>query len=104
MPKLVFSKTLEKVEGNTTLVRDSVADEVAKLKAQPGKDLAVGGAGLASSLIKLGLIDEYRQFVSPVVLGGGTPYFSDLDQRINLELVETQTFGSRVVYVCYRRV
>ena len=104
MPKLVFSKTLEKVEGNTTLVRDSVADEVAKLKAQPGKDLAVGGTGLASSLIKLVLIDEYRQFVSPVVLGGGTPYFPDLDQRINLELVEARTFGSRVVYVCYRRV
>jgi dihydrofolate reductase len=103
-PKIVFSNTLEKVEGNATLVRDSVAEEVAKLKEQPGKDLAVGGAGLASDLIKLGLIDEYRLFVSPVVLGGGTPYFPALDERINLELVETRAFGSRVVYVRYRHV
>jgi dihydrofolate reductase len=104
MPKLVFSKTLEKVEGNARLVRDGVVEEVAKLKEQPGKDLAVGGAGLASTFIELGLIDEYRLFVSPVVLGGGTQYFPALEERIDLELVETQTFGSRVVYVRYRRV
>jgi dihydrofolate reductase len=104
LPKIVFSKTLEKVEGNARLVRDGVADEVAKLKEQPGKDLAVGGAGLASTLMKLGLIDEFRLFVSPVVLGGGTRYFPALNERINLELVETQTFGSRVVYVRYQRV
>jgi dihydrofolate reductase len=103
-PRIVFSKTLEKVEGNARLVRESVAEEVAKLKEQPGKDLAVGGAGLASTFMELGLIDEYRLFVSPVVLGGGTPYFPALDERINLELVETRTFGSRVVYVRYRRV
>jgi len=102
-PKIVFSKTLEKVEGNARLVRDGVAEEVAKLKEQPGKDLAVGGAGLASTCMNLGLIDEYRLFVSPVVLGGGTPYFPALEERINLELVETQTFGSRVVYVRYQR-
>ncbi len=99
----MFSKTLEKVAGNARLVRDDAAEEVAKLKEQPGKDLAVGGAGLASTLMKAGLIDEYRLFVSPVVLGGGTPYFPALDERIDLELVETQTFGSRVVYVRYRR-
>ena len=104
MPKIVFSKTLEKVEGNARLVRDGVAEEVVKLKELPGKDLAVGGAGLASTFIKLGLIDEYRLFVSPVILGGGTPYFPAQDERINLELVETQTFSSRVVYVRYRRV
>ncbi len=103
MPKIVFSKTLETVEGNARLVRDGVAAEVAELKEQPGRDLAVGGAGLASTLIRLNLIDEYRLFVSPVVLGGGTPYFPALDERINLELVETRTFGSRVVYVRYRR-
>ena len=103
-PKVVFSKTLEKVEGNARLARDSVADEVARLKEESGKDLAVGGAGLASSCIELGLVDEYRLFVSPVVLGGGTSYFPALDERVNLELVETQTFGSRVVYVRYRRV
>jgi len=104
LPKIVFSKTLERVEGNARLVRDGVADEVAKLKEQPGQDLAVGGAGLASTLMRLNLIDEYRLFVSPVLLGGGTPYFPALDERINLELVETQTFGSRVVYLRYRRV
>ena len=103
LPKVVFSKTLEKVAGNARLVRDDAAEEVAKLKEQPGKDLAVGGAGLASTLMKAGLIDEYRLFVSPVVLGGGTPYFPALDERIDLELVETRTFGSRVVYVRYRR-
>jgi dihydrofolate reductase len=103
-PKIVFSKTLEKVEGNARLVRDGVAEEVAGLKEQPGKDLSVGGAGLAATFTKLGLIDEYRLFVSPVVLGGGTPYFAALDERINLELIETRTFGSRVVYVRYRRV
>ena len=100
----MFSTTLEKVEGNARLVRDGVAEEVARLKEQPGKDLSVGGAGLASTFIELGLIDEYRLFVSPVVLGGGTPYFPDRAERINLELVETQTFGSRVVYLRYRRL
>jgi dihydrofolate reductase len=103
LPKIVFSKTLEKVEGNARLVRDGVAEEVAKLKEQPGKDLSVGGAGLASTCMRLGLIDECRLFVSPVVLGGGTPYFPPLDERINLELVETRTFGSRVIYVRYQR-
>jgi dihydrofolate reductase len=104
LPKIVFSKTLEEVEGNARMARGSVAGEVARLKEQPGKDLAIGGAGLASAATKLGLVDEYRLFISPVVLGGGTPYFPPLDEKIDLELVETQTFGSRVVYVRYRRV
>jgi dihydrofolate reductase len=102
LPKIVFSRTLDEVEGNARLAADGVAEEVAKLKEQPGKDLAVGGAGLASTLAQLGLIDEYRLFVSPVVLGGGTPYFPALDERIDLELVETRTFASRVVYARYR--
>jgi dihydrofolate reductase len=101
LPKIVFSRTLEKVEGNARLVRDGAAEEVAKLKQQPGKDLAVGGAGLASTFIELGLVDEYLPFVSPVVLGGGTPFFPALEERIDLELVETRTFGSRVVYLRY---
>jgi dihydrofolate reductase len=63
----------------------------------------VGGAGLASTLIKLDLIDEYRLFVNPVVLGAGTPYFPALDRRIELELLETRTFGSRVTYLRNRR-
>jgi dihydrofolate reductase len=104
LPKIVFSNTLEDVEGNARLATGGIAEEVAKLKEQPGKDLAVGGAGLASSFTELGLIDEYGLFVSPVVLGGGTPYFPAVQERINLELVETRTFASRVVYLRYRRV
>ena len=103
LPKIVFSTTLDEVEGNATLAGGDIAEEVAELKAQPGKDLAVGGAGLASTLISLGLVDEYRLFVSPVVVGGGTPFFPALDESIDLELVETRTFASRVVYVRYRR-
>jgi dihydrofolate reductase len=104
LPKIVFSTTLETVEGNARLASEGAAEEVAKLRQQQGADLAVGGAGLASTFIKLGLIDEYRLFVSPVILGGGTPFFPPLEERIDLELVETRTFGSRVVYVRYRRV
>jgi dihydrofolate reductase len=100
-PKIVFSTTLQKVEGNARLVREDAAEEVARLKQEPGRDLAVGGAGLASTFMGLGLIDEYRLFVSPVVLGAGTPYFPALDERIELELVETRTFASRVVYLRY---
>jgi dihydrofolate reductase len=100
-PKIVFSTTLERVEGNARLVRDGAGEEVARLKEEPGGDLAVGGAGLASTFIKLGLVDEYRLFVNPVVVGGGTPYFPSLNERIDLELVETREFGSRVVYVRY---
>jgi dihydrofolate reductase len=104
LPKIVFSTTLETVEGNTTLATRGIAEEVAALTAQPGEDVAVGGAGLASAFTQLGLIDEYRLFVSPVVLGGGTPFFPPLDERIALELVETRSFASRVVYLRYRRV
>ena len=81
-----------------------MASEVARLREEPGEGvISVGGAGLASALIKLNLIDEYRLFVDPVVVGGGTPYFPPLDAPIELELLETQTFGSRVVYLRYRR-
>ncbi len=104
LPKVVFSTTLESVVGNTRLARDSVEEEVSRLKEQPGKDIAVGGAGLASTCMELGLIDEWRLFVSPVLLGGGTPYFPPSEKKINLELIETRTFGSRVVYLRYKRV
>jgi dihydrofolate reductase len=104
LPKIVFSTTLDKVEGNARLATEGIAEEVARLKEQAGKDLAVGGAGLASAFTKLGLVDEYRLFVSPAVVGGGTPFFGALDDRIDLDLVETRTFGSRVVYLRYRRV
>ena len=88
LPKIVFSSTLERVEGNATLASGDVADEVARLKEEPGGDLAVGGAGLAAELIERNLIDDYRLFVSPVGLGAGTPYFPAREQRIGLELLE----------------
>jgi dihydrofolate reductase len=102
LPKLVFSKSLDAVEGNTRLSRGDPVQEVQALKAQNGGPIAVGGATLAGSLSAHGLIDEYHLFVSPVVLGGGKPFFSG-DTPLDLELVETRTFGSRVVYVRYRR-
>jgi dihydrofolate reductase len=104
LPKIVFSTTLDRVEGNARLATGSPAEEVARLREEPGKDLAVGGARLAATFTTLGLIDEYRLFVSPVILGGGTPFFPALDHRIELELLETRTFGSRVNYLRYRRV
>ena len=102
LPKVVFSRTLGEVEGNATLVRDGAVEEVARLKEDSGKDLGVGGAGLATTLIEHGLVDEFQLFVSPVVLGGGTSFFPALDERIELELIETREFGSRVVYLRYR--
>lgn len=102
MPKIVFSKTLEKVEWNSRLVRGDIAGEIRKLKQQPGKDMAIGGSTIASSCVQLGLIDEYQLFIQPVVLGSGTPFFPLLDNKINLRLVETRTFGSGVVYHRYQ--
>ena len=103
LPKVVFSTTLESVVGNARLARGGVGDEVSRLKEQSRTDISVGGAGLARACMELDLIDEWRLFVSPVLLGGGTPYFPTLDRQINLELAETQTFASRVVYLRYRR-
>jgi len=102
LPKIVFSTSLETVEGNARLATAGLAEEVARLKREDGADIAVGGAGLAGACARLSLIDEYRLFVSPVLLGGGTPFFPALDERIDLELVETRTFGSRVQYMRYR--
>jgi dihydrofolate reductase len=103
IPKVVFSTSLTTVEGNARLARGDVADEVAELKNQPGAGIvSVGGAGLAASFVEKDLIDEYRLFVSPVVLGGGTRFFPPLPKRLELELIETRLF-SQVVYLRYRR-
>jgi dihydrofolate reductase len=101
LPKIVFSRTLQEVGPNARLVREGLAEEVLRLKEEPGRDLEVGGAGLAAGLIERGLVDEFRLFVRPVLLGGGTPYFPALGERVELELLETRTFGSRVVYLRY---
>jgi dihydrofolate reductase len=105
IPKVVFSTTLASVPGNAKLAQGDVADEIAKLKAEPDERVvSVGGAGFAATLIELDLIDEYRLFVSPVLLGGGTALFPPVRKRIALELIETRTFDSRVVYSRYHRV
>jgi len=104
LPKIVFSSTLDRVQGNTRLASGDVAEEVERLKQEPGADLAVGGAGLAAELIKRNLIDDYRLFVAPVVLGAGTPFFPALERRIDLELLETRSFRGRVEYLRYARV
>lgn len=101
-PKLVFSRTLASVEGNATLVREDVIEEVRRLKREPGVELAVGGPGLAATLIEAGLVDEYRLFVHPVVHGGGTPFFPPLRERIELEPIDERSFGSGVVLRSYR--
>ncbi|MDQ3931989.1 MAG: dihydrofolate reductase family protein [Actinomycetota bacterium] len=103
LPKLVYSKSLEAVEGNTRLSRGDPVQEVQLLKEQDGGPIAVGGATLAASLTAHRVIDEYRLFVSPVVLGAGKPFFAG-DTHLDLELVETRTFSSRVVYLRYQPV
>jgi dihydrofolate reductase len=104
IPKVVFSRTLQQVAGNARLAQGDVASEVARVKAGPGDGVvSAGGAGLAATLIQLDLVDEYRMFMNPIVLGGGTPYFPSLDHRLSFELLETRTFGSRVVYLRYQR-
>jgi dihydrofolate reductase len=102
VPTIVFSTTLERVEGNAKLVKDNIAEEVARLKAQPGKDMDLGGAGIGATFMQLGLIDEYRLYVYPVVLGGGKPFFPALDRPANLRLVETRTFTSGVVLLRFQ--
>jgi dihydrofolate reductase len=101
LPKLVFSRTLTSVEGNARLATRSLEEELAGLPDDT--NVAVGGAGLAGECAKRGLIDEYHLFINPVVVGGGTRYFPPLETRIPLELAETRTFGSRVVYLRYVR-
>ena len=102
-PKLVFSRTLDEVGANATLVEGDAVEEVTRLKEESGGPLAVGGAGLAATLVRAGLVDEFGIFVNPVVVGGGKPFFPSLESRLGLELLETRTFGSRVVYLRYGR-
>ena len=90
-----------RVDWNSRLVRDDAVAEVTRLKAQAGFDMDVGGPTLASTLVRAGLVDEYRVFVHPVILGAGTPFFPALDERIGLTLLETRIFGSGVVFLRY---
>jgi dihydrofolate reductase len=104
IPKLVASRTLERAEwDNTTLIRDNLAEEVSRLKQQTGKDIAVfGSANLLSSLIPLGLVDEHRILVNPILLGSGVPLFKRFHERLNLRLVNSRTFRSGNVLLTYK--
>jgi dihydrofolate reductase len=100
-PRLVISRSLDRVAWNSRLIRDDAMAEVAALKAQPGFDLGIGGPTTAAPFIRAGLVDEYRLYVNPVVLGGGMPYFPPLDEPLRLELVETRQFSGGVVRLSY---
>ena len=104
LSKVVFSRTLDSVQGNARLAEGSVAEEVADALAATDKDVEIGGAGLAAAAIELDLVDELRMFRHPIVVGGGTPLLPPVSKSVPLELVEARTFGSRVVYERYRRV
>ena len=104
IPKVVFSRTLGTVRGNARLAEASVAEEVAAALEATDKDVEIGGAGLAAAAIELGLVDELRMFRNPIVVGGGTPYLPPVTEDVRLDLIETRTFGSRVIYERYRRV
>jgi dihydrofolate reductase len=104
IPKVVFSRTLDSVQGNARLAEASVAEEVAVALDATDKDASVGGAGLAAAAIELGLVDELRMFRYPIVVGGGTPYLPPVTEDIRLDLIETRTFNSRVIYERYQRV
>ena len=104
IPKIVFSRTLDSVQGNARLAETSVAEEAAAALNATDKDVSIGGAGLAAWAIQLGLVDELRMFRYPVVIGGGTPLLPPVTEAVSLDLIETSTFGSRVIYERYRRV
>jgi dihydrofolate reductase len=103
MPKIVFSRTLERADWNTTVVREVVPEEIRELKAQPGGDMALGGADLAAAFMRHDLIDEYRLYVHPIVIGRGKPLFQPSDTKVDLRLAETRTFGNGVVLLHYQR-
>jgi dihydrofolate reductase len=103
IPKVVFSRTIDRVQGNARLAQASLAEEIAAALGATDKDVGIGGAGLAAKAIELGLVDEVSMFRNPIVVGGGTSFLPPVAESVRLELVETGEFGSRVVYERYRR-
>ena len=103
LPKIVFSKTLEKIEWqNSRLVKENIVEEITQLKRQQGHDLVIlGSADLTSRFTKLGMVDEYQIMVNPVVLGKGKPFFNNI-QKLNLELLYSKSFRSGNVLICYQ--
>jgi len=104
LPKVVFSRTLDRVQGNARLAEGPLEEEIAAVLESTDKDVEIGGATLASQALELGLVDEVRLFRYPIVLGGGTPYFPPVAEPIPLELVETRTFPPKVIFERYRCV
>ena len=103
LPKVVFSTTLSAAQGNARLASGGLVEEIERLRAEPRQgEIAIGGATLAAEAAASGLIDEYRAMVHPVLVGGGVPFFLRDERRVDLDLVETRTFSSRVVYLRYR--
>ncbi len=103
IPTVVFSSTLERVEGNARLERGDPVAVVTRLKEQPGPDLSIGGVQLASTLTQAGLVDEYLIFFQPIILGAGRPIYPALKEAVKLKLVESHTFHTGIVYLRYKR-
>jgi dihydrofolate reductase len=100
-PKVVFSSTIDKVDGNARLVTGDAVAEITRLKAEDGGPMEIAGATLAAAAMRAGLIDEYLIVTYPVLVGGGTPFFTALDDWVDLNLVETRTFADGVVLTRY---
>ena len=103
LPKVVFSRTLDKASwSNTRLVKGDIAAEIRKMKGEPGKDMTILGSGsIVSQLAREGLIDEYQMVVNPVVLGEGRTMFDGIKGSLTLKLTRTRTFGNGSVFLCY---
>ena len=104
LPKIVFSRTLDQVQGNARLAQASLIEEVGAALDETDGDVGIGGAGLAAGAVELDLVDELRVFRHSVVVGGGTPFLPPVKEVLQLELVESATFSSRVIYERYQRV
>ena len=103
LPKVVFSRTLDSVEGNARLAEAPLEEEIAAALDATDKDVSIGGASLAAAAFELGLLRELRMFRHPIVVGGGTPLLPPVAEPVPLELIETRAFGSKVIYERYRR-
>ncbi|MFG3119425.1 dihydrofolate reductase family protein [Streptomyces sp. NPDC048197] len=103
MPKFVFSRTLRQADWNTTVLPEVTVEQVRELTSRPGGDLTLGGARLSATFLRLDLVDEFRIYVHPVLIGRGTPLFPDTDARTRLRLLETHAFGNGVTLLRYAR-
>jgi dihydrofolate reductase len=103
-PKIVFSKSLTSIKGDASLEREVIPEEILKFKERAENGLGLGGANLASTFMRLGLIDEYQVYIHPILLGEGMPMFPALGRKVDLRLEETHTFGSGVLFLRYSAI